>query len=265
MTPTDDRRDPDELRDLLGAYALGALDDEERARVEDYVLHDADARAELHKLEHAVAWMGHASPRPSEAAWDAVRAEMANDLAGAGTGAPAPTLAPVAATPADDVDEVDHIGAIEADPAPVVDLHARRSRPTWQRLTAIAAAVAIVLGVGLGMLSVFSADDGSDTTTVALAAPNGRVAVTAEVDTDGTGTIVRSSLPRAPAGHIYQLWSQPDPQTSMHSAGLLGTDPSGHHIRIPAHTHRIAISVEPTGGSTAPTTDPVAVSGDGQL
>jgi anti-sigma-K factor RskA len=249
MSPTDDRHEPDapdpeELRNLLGAFALGALDEEERAQVEDYVLHDTDARAELHQLEHAVAWLGHASPRPSEASWDAVRAEMARDLAATGVAG----------------------DAGDAEPAPVVDLAARRrSRPRWQRLAAAAAAVALVLGFGLAMLSVFSADHGSRTTTVALAAPDGRVAVTARLHADGTGTIVTSSLPHAPAGHEYQLWSQPDPQTSMQSAGLLGADPHGRHIHVPEHTNRIAISVEPEGGSRAPTTDPVAVSGDGAL
>jgi anti-sigma-K factor RskA len=245
MSPTDDRNEPDApdpeaLRNLLGAFALGALDDEERAQVEDYVLHDTEARAELHQLEHAVAWLGHASPRPSEASWDAVRAEMARDLAAPGDPA--------------------------TDPAPVVDLATRRrSRPRWQRLTAAAAAVALVVGFGLAMLSVFSVDSGSGTTTVALAAPDGRVAVTARLHADGSGTIVTSSLPRAPAGHEYQLWSQPDAQTSMESAGLLGADPHGRHIRVPEHTNRLAISVEPEGGSRAPTTDPVAVSGDDAL
>jgi anti-sigma-K factor RskA len=250
MSTPDEPRDPDELRDLLGAFALGALDDEEHDKVEGYVLEDPEARAELHKLEHAVAWLGHASPRPSEESWEAVRAEMARDLGETGTTSDTPSApAPV-----------------EPELAPVVDLGARRrARPAWQRLTAVAAAIVLVVGLGLAVFSVFSGDSGSGTSTVALAAPDGRVAVTARIDGDGTGTIVTSSLPAPPSGHEYQLWAQPDPQTSMHSAGLLGTNPHGHRIHIPAHTRRIAISVEPTGGSRAPTTDPVAVSGDGEL
>ena len=248
MSTRDEPQDPDELRDLLGAFALGALDDEEHDQVEEYVLHDPDARAELHKLEHAVAWLGHASPRPSEGSWEAVRAEIARDL-----GETVEATAPVTAV------------AAEPERAPVVDLTARRARPRWQRFTALAAAVALVVGFGLAMLSVFATGSGSGTTTVALAAPDGHVAVTARLDSDGSGKIVTSSLPRAPAGHEYQLWAQPNPQTSMHSAGLLGANPHGHRIHIPAHTHRIAISVEPAGGSPAPTTAPVAVSGDGQL
>jgi len=243
MSTPDEPRDPDELRDLLGAFALGALDDEEHDEVEGYVLDDPEARAELHKLEHAVAWLGHASPRPSEASWEAVRAEMARDLGETG-----PAAVPT-----------------EPELAPVVDLGTRRARPAWQRLTAVAAAIVLVVGLGLAVFSAFSTDSGSGTTTVALAAPDGQVAVTARIDGDGTGRIVTSSLPAPPTGHEYQLWAQPDPQTSMHSAGLLGTNPHGHRIHIPAHTRRIAISVEPTGGSRAPTTDPVAVSGDGVL
>jgi len=232
-------RDPQELRELLGAYALGALDDDEHAQVEDYVLHDTDARSELHQLEHAVAWLGHASPRPSEASWQAVRAEMDRDLA-------AGTHSDAADEPAGDT---------------VVDLAARRARPRWARITAVAAALALVVAVGVATFSALSSDGGSSpTTTVALAAPDGQVAVKVRMHDDGTGTIVTSSLPSAPAGHEYQLWSQADATASMESAGLLGTDPDGHPIRIPAHSHRMAISVEPVGGSPQPTTAPVAVS-----
>jgi len=227
--------DPDELRDLLGAYALGAVDDEERARVEDLVLHDPDARSELHQLEHAVAWLGHGSPRPSEASWEAVRAEMDRDLAAdAARG--------------------------DAEIAPVVDLAARRERPRWQRLTAVAAAIVLVIGLGLAIGAVFSSDGTGDATTVALSAPDGKVAVTARMDTDGSGTIETSALPDPPAGHEYQLWYQGARGDAMHSAGLLGAHPDGHRFQVPEQATRMAISVEPTGGSREPTTDPVAVS-----
>src|SRR6185312_11947963 len=99
------------------------------------VLHDTDARAELHQLEHAVAWLGHASPRPSASAWDAVRAEMDRDLAAGSGPAAGPDGAPA---------------------APVVDLATRRRRVGWQRITAIAAAVALVVAAGIATLSVFS-------------------------------------------------------------------------------------------------------------
>jgi anti-sigma-K factor RskA len=228
-TPT-----PEELRKLLGAFALDAVDDDERAQVEELVLHDPDARAELHRLQHAVAWLGHASPRPSPAAWDAVATEMARDVAAD------------AVTPTGDTT--------------VVPIDARRRRPRWLTPVAVAASMVLIVGIAIAVITTTSGGGGR-TTTVALAAPDGRVAVTARVGADGHGRIVSSALPAAPAGHEYQLWVQPAPTTSMRSAGLLGRDPDGRRITVPGHPDRMAISVEPTGGSRAPTTNPVAVSG----
>ena len=76
MTP---ERSANEMRELLGAYALNALDPEERAQVDAFLLSDPEARAELHELEHAAAWLGHASLRPP-----AVRVECDRGRGGAG-------------------------------------------------------------------------------------------------------------------------------------------------------------------------------------
>ena len=80
-----DERSTNEMRELLGAYALNALDPDERAQVEAFLLTDPVARAELHELEHAAAWLGHASLRPPAGAWDAIAAEVARDLNGDGS------------------------------------------------------------------------------------------------------------------------------------------------------------------------------------
>ncbi|MGZ4677657.1 MAG: anti-sigma factor [Acidimicrobiia bacterium] len=241
-----DRLPPDdEVRELLGAFALGAVDDEERARVESLVLHDLDARAELHELEHAVAWLGHASPRPSAASWAAVEQAMAAHLA-SGSGGDTEDAADVAAAP--------------TEVAPVVPLAPRRAgRPPWHRIGAIAAAVALVVGGALAVEILTDSDRGA-TTTVAMVAPDGSVAVTARLEADGTGTIVRSSLPRATVGHEYQLWTQRRPDQPMRSAGLLGRTAEGDRIHVPRGATRMAISVEPAGGSPVPTTSPVAIS-----
>jgi len=229
-----DHLTPAELRELLGAFALGAVDDDERALVEELVLHDTDARAELHQLEHAVAWLGHASPRASEASWQAVRDQIAADT------------------------EPDVITPV-APVAPVASLAEHRARrPRWQRLTAVAAALALVIGGTLAVRELTRSDPTA--TTVALAGPDGAVVVTARIASDGHGHIVTSSLPSAPAGHEYQLWAQSTETQPIQSAGLLGPSPAGEAISVPRHAVRIAISVEPTGGSRAPTTTPVAIS-----
>jgi anti-sigma factor RsiW len=49
------RRSTDaELDQLLGAYALGAIEDDERTAVEEYLSTNAAARAEVTRLKRAV-------------------------------------------------------------------------------------------------------------------------------------------------------------------------------------------------------------------
>ena len=246
----DERLTPDELRELLGAFALGAVGPGEREQVEAFVLDDRDARSELHQLEHAVAWLGHASPRPSEASWGAVQREIAADLEAdrlveptvdSAGGAPAPVTTTV---------------------APVADLAAHRSRRNWRQVVAIAAATIVLLGTAIGVANVILKDSKNPPgRIVALRAPDGGVPIRITLDRDGSGSVRSSDLPPALAGHVYQLWAQSSATAPMHSAGLLGRAPRGHHLRVPKGSVRIAVSVEPNGGSTEPTTDPVAVSG----
>ncbi len=255
----DERLTPEELRELLGVFALGAVDDDEREQVETFVLEDLDARAELHQLEHAVAWISHASPRPSAASWDAIKAEMQQDLG------------PEAA-PDPDHDSPDHDSADREPAANIVSLTsfeskrpAARPANTWRRLVAVAAAVLIVVGTAIGIGSVILKDSGSPARNVALKAPDGTTAVVVRVESNGNGTIRTASLPTPAPGHIYQLWSQPTATSPMHSAGLLGRSPRGRTFHIPSHADRLAISEEPAGGSHEPTTNPVAVSALGAV
>lgn len=242
----DDELTPDELRALLGAFALGALDEDERAQVETFVLRDRDARAELHQLEHAVAWLGHASPRPSAASWAVVRDEMARDTA-------------------PDAEGTEDAETAAAPVVPITAARTARRRSPWYAVAAVAAGIALVLGIALATRGT-DATNPNRTTTVALAAPNGTTAVTARVRSDGQGRIVTSSLPAAPTGHVYQLWATTSTRKPMRSAGLLGRDPTARAIRIPPRSVQVAISVEPAGGSVAPTTAPVAATGaDGPL
>jgi anti-sigma-K factor RskA len=56
-------RSEEHLRDLLPAYALGALEPEERERVEAYLAQSAEARRELADLMDAAAALGAAFPQ----------------------------------------------------------------------------------------------------------------------------------------------------------------------------------------------------------
>jgi anti-sigma-K factor RskA len=251
---------PEELRELLGVYALGAVDDDEREQIEAFVLDDLDGRAELHRLEHAVAWISHASPRPSEATWHALEAEMEQDLALEAVGEPASETEAEPEAPGTVVSMATFASEQRTPNRP-------SSRPsnTWRRFVAVAAAVVIVVGTAIGIGSVILRDSGAPARNVAMRAPDGRTAVVVHVGSDGTGEIRTASLPEPAPGHIYQLWSQPSATSPMRSIGLLGRSPRGHTFHIPSHADRLAISEEPAGGSPEPTTNPVAVSAVGAV
>ena len=227
---------------MLGAFALGAVNDAERVQVEQFVLDDRDARAELHQLEHAVAWLGHASPRPHSESWDSLRAEIEADLL------------------------TDQDPQTPGVVVPLASFESRRTTHGWRRVTAVAAAAVIFVGTAVAVARIIDHDSSvTPTRTVALRAPGGTTAVVAKIGANGDGAIDTSDLPIPPAGRVYQLWTQPTATAPMHSAGVLGRSPGGRHIRIPTDSVRIAISVEPDGGSGAPTTKPVAISDLGAL
>jgi anti-sigma-K factor RskA len=125
---------------------------------------------------------------------------------------------------------------------------------------AVAAAAVIVVGSAIAVGSAILKDSGNPAHTVALNAPDGRPAVVVHVASNGSAVIQTASLQKPASGHVYQLWSQPKADAPMQSVGVLGRTPSGHRVRIPSPSVRLAISVEPDGGSTQPTTDPVAIS-----
>lgn len=225
------RLTPEEARELLGVYAIGALDDDERAEVEELVLADADARAELHTLQLGVAWLDHASTGAPTQVWRAIEQEIAGD-------------------------------------AVVVDLGARR-HARWPRVVGIAAAAAVL---ALGTIGVLVArDDGGSPTVAALAA---QAATRADAQTlpvvgadgdragrlvvsDGQAYLVWSSPPAvAASGSTYQLWAiTADGPTS---AGLLGADARDRAFPMGPEATGVAVTLEPRGGSRAPTGIPVA-------
>ena len=75
---------------------------------------------------------------------------------------------------------------------------------------------------------------------------------------DGAGRITTSRLTPLD-DETYQLWAISD--DSIRSVAVLGGDPTSERFRVPPDTERLAVTREPRGGSTRPTTEPLA-SGD---
>jgi hypothetical protein len=215
---------PAELEELLPAYALDAVDDDERAQVDAWIARTPRARRDVDELRET--------------------ASLLTSTMGADDAVPADLWARIEA----------QLG--EAPPplrlAPVVERRHRASRRTW--LVGIAAALLLVIAVGVGVFESRRNSDqdkrldqmaanlrgGAMERAAAAAAmePGARVAVLTSsrgsvmasvvTTTDGRGYVVVDNLPRLPEGRTYQLWAlMPDGmQPTMVSVGVLGRNPS---------------------------------------
>ncbi|MCZ3386639.1 MAG: anti-sigma factor [Actinomycetia bacterium] len=158
--------------------------------------------------------------------------------------------------------------------APVASLAEHKSRrlSTSRWLAGVAAAAMIVAG-GLG-ISTYQVDQRADEAQVAageitaLLADPGATVRRSEVVGGGTGTLVYSptreqaafltvSVPATAPDQTYQLWAIDGGGAT--SLGLLQPDAGRGSalVDLPEGTTTFGMSVEPAGGSAAPTTDPV--------
>ncbi|WP_327237425.1 anti-sigma factor [Streptomyces sp. NBC_01317] len=110
----------------------------------------------------------------------------------------------------------------------------------------------------------------SEALAAVLAAPDAKIS-TGKLADGATGTVVvsrdrdraafiASGLPRTPAGKVYQLWY--DDGGKMRAAGLLHPSAGSDAVLMAGSVGSasgMGITVEPAGGSVAPTTDPLAV------
>ena len=238
-----------EAIELAGLYVLDALDPAERAQVDAHLASCAEAHdefAEVGAVAPALATL--ADPVGAPAALK--NKVLADYRAGAGVRVWEPTSA--AAT--------------------------RPVRRSWLGWAATAAAV-LLIAVTAGWAYVAQSDaalEAQRTQTIAravavMAAPGSSVAILegtataagasgfAAFGADGAGYIVLVGMPVAPAGKAYQAWYIADGVPA--SAGLLSVDRDGYALMALSGrpgTQVIALTVEPTGGSDLPTSDPIA-------
>ena len=242
-----------DLHHLSGAYAVDALDDAERASFEQHLAGCADCRAEVAELSAtagSLASLTETTPPPS------LRASV---LSGIAQVRPIPPPTENVAVPADD-EEPDAGGTV----VPI----RRRPRTAWFA----AAAAAAVIAIGGLAWSPWSNDTGSqspmDQVTAAADAmtvsttKDGATAEVAYSKQLAKAAISVTGMPPAPDGMTYQLWYVGQGGTAT-PAGLLGVDAGGSGQALltgqATPTDKVAMTVEPAGGSAQPTTDPLVV------
>ncbi|MEU9099945.1 anti-sigma factor [Streptomyces sp. NPDC048361] len=241
-----------DLHTLTGAYALHALNDEEREEFECHLAACESCAQEVRELAATAARLGLAM-----------------------------TTLPPAALKAN---VLRRITTVRQDP-PRTRPVGRSPRRADRRHTALRFALAACLAaaVGSGGIAVWQHQQAetarvqaqaerqqSQQLTGVLAAPDAK-ATSGQLKGNATGTLVvarsrnqavflASGLSRPPAGKVYQLWY--DDAGTMRSAGLMNPTRPTEAVLLSGpldHATGMGITVEPAGGSPQPTTTPLAL------
>jgi len=215
--------DPETLHELTAAYALDALDPEERQAYEDHLASCSRCQGEVAELSSAAAALAYAaepvSPPPALRGriLEAARAERPN----------------------------------------VVPL-----RPRWANPTAALAAVAACAAIGLGIWNVSLHDELNNAHSQALErVPVSGASGSLVVTSGGTGALLLSDLVEAPIGKTYEAWIVRG--NTAKPAGVFAGGHGMIYVKLTRPVPRgsvVAVTVEPAGGSAQPTTKPSVVS-----
>lgn len=244
---------------LLAAWALDAVDDLERRDLERRLEADPELRARADALNGTVARLAASTPaEPPAGLRDRVLAAVAGAERDSGQGAGQDS------------------GSERSRPADL-DRHRARRRPDRRRwwVTVASAAAAAVVAVGLLVTQPWTESPGISEGEQVTALEQvlqvdgaqrlesdvaGGGAVEAAMAPNGEAVLAVRDLPEPAAGHDYQLWTiqgEEPPQP----AGLLQVQDGRALVRmqqVPAGA-AMAVTVEPDGGSEAPTTEPIVV------
>lgn len=224
---------------LVGAYAVDALDDVERAAFERHLAECAACQSEVAGLREAAGMIGStAATAPSSSLRDKVLADIA-------TTRPLPPVTQPAAT----------------------DRRRRRFRP---RLLVAAAAAVVAVGAGAVALEPWADDTSQAPPTAAerVRTADDAETFTQTLDNGAEATLIRSrelnqavlvtsDMPAPPEGKVYELWLDHE-GVGMVPAGLMAGDEREVVLSgDPATAIGFGITVEPAGGSEEPTLPPV--------
>jgi hypothetical protein len=114
----------------------------------------------------------------------------------------------------------------------------QRTRQAQQRLDAVSAVLAA-----------------PDARTVHGKAVNGALTTVVSSDRQNKAVFSAANLPAPGAGRTYQLWLEHN--GTMRPAGLIDHDGTIVLTGNPADAGAVGLTLEPTGGSPQPTTDPL--------
>jgi hypothetical protein len=265
--------------ELTGAYALNALGPAETAEFEAHLAESEQARIETAELSDTAVALGLATTpvQPSAGLKASLMAKIAStpQLPPLAAPASAPQAVPVSTDAAPEPPEVEP--ADSAAVSPIGGAAAERARRRWfQRpvglLLAAAAAIALFVG-GAFVGQSFNTNQFEQQQAASLAqinaAPDSQRASTKTADGHratlvwsserGLSALLVDNLPALPSDQDYQLWYIG--ASGAVSAGTFDSPGTGTVLRVLEGTLKagdlIGVTVEPAGGSTQPSSDPI--------
>ncbi|MEY2420182.1 MAG: hypothetical protein QOI95_249 [Acidimicrobiaceae bacterium] len=226
-----------DLQELLGAYAIDAVDADEAAAVDAHLLECPRCRAEVTELREMAALLAHSGADAPEGVWDRIASSL-------------------------------------TEPPPPLRLEVKRDRKRLLNIAALAAAAAVIVVLAISVQRLGTEVDdlkhGQQTATdvaraadAALTAPDARVArltgddgrvAIAVVRSNGQGYFLGGGLP-ALDHRIYQLWGA----TASGQIASLGTIPGpGVYAFTADPSVHVVMVTEEDGPVSAPTNPAIA-------
>jgi anti-sigma factor RsiW len=227
----------EEIQELLGAYALDAVEPDEAQAIEDHLRECPRCRAEVEEHRETAAFLAHAGADAPDALWDRIASSIGDDV-------PAPVI------PID---------------APRLGFGGRRTARPRIATAAVGIAAALVIAVmGMQLLAqdrrlddmeqneLAVAMEAADSTTVSLTGTDG--AAVPVVVRDGKAWLVATGLPALDADRTYQLWGLTG--DDLVSVAVLGRDPGVVSFDVEGYA-LLAITTEKAPGVVQSENDPV--------
>jgi anti-sigma-K factor RskA len=253
-----------EIEELLGVYALDAVEAEERDLVEVHLAACARCRAEVEQHREVASLLAHTGEPAPEGIWDRIAATLEDTPPPLELPPPTPLLrAPV---PRDAAAPAPARAAPAPAPAPPAD-----GRSTWtSRVAAGVLAVAASIVIALLAFQVRDLNDQIDrierreetaavergyvaalgseeAVQVNLASDDGTLDAQVVLTPDGRGYLQAAALPRLPDDRTYQLWGV-TPDEEVLSLGVFGSRPAVEAFAVAGEFVQLALTEEEAPG-----------------
>ncbi|MSO85939.1 MAG: hypothetical protein EXQ71_00275 [Acidimicrobiia bacterium] len=220
-----------DIEELLGVYALHALDQTERQLVDDHLGVCPRCAQEVLVHREVAALLGHSGEDAPVGLWERIVGELEDSPPALRLG-----VLPMA-------------GAAD---------RLSRGRPSQVTLAVLGIAAAVLIGV-MGAVVVRQDTRIQDlesaqsdaailpTSVAALSSADGTMTMDAVLLSNGTGYLLAEALPALTTEETYQLWGVTD--TGVISLGLLGADPDRAVVfQAGDHVTGLAVTQEKAGG-----------------